>query len=87
MHRYTHQVISVFFLSISGQGKAILIVSRGASHFNFYFRDYFFIHPKPNMTAKSHFLYVSWHTHLPRFHGEQPYAGESKVKVFVSSGT
>ena len=41
MHRYTHQVISIFFRSISGQGKAILIVSRGASYFNFYFENIF----------------------------------------------
>ena len=24
------------------------------------------------MTAKNNFLYVSWHTHLPRFHGKRP---------------
>ena len=37
MHRYTHQVIRIVFVSISVQGKAILTVSRGAIYFNFYF--------------------------------------------------
>ena len=28
---------------------------------------------QPLAVQKNHFLYVGWHTHLPRFHGEQPY--------------
>ena len=31
MYRYLHQVIIIVFVSILGQGKAIITVSRGAS--------------------------------------------------------
>ena len=32
------------------------------------------------MIAKNHFLYVGWHTHLTRFHGEQPYRARVESK-------
>ena len=44
------------FVALAGQDKAILIVSRGASHFNFSFLNRFLIHPNSKMTAKKLFF-------------------------------
>ena len=40
------------FVSTEGQGKAILTVSRGASHFDFNFQKRFVIPPNSKMTKK-----------------------------------
>ena len=69
------------FVSTAGQGKAILTVSRGASHFDFNFQKCFVIPPNSKMTAKILFSYAGWHSHLLQSHGTRPYS----VRVESSS--
>ena len=66
-------------MSFAGQEKAVLTVSRGASHFNFHSFYYFLIHVNTEMTA-------GWRTHLLRFHGERPYHVRVESQVVVSLG-
>ena len=69
------------FVFIAGQRKAILTVSRGASHFDFNFQKCFVIPPNSKMTAKILFSYAGWHSHLLQSHGTRPYS----VRVESSS--
>ena len=74
------------FVALAGQDKAILIVSCGASDFNFNFLNCFLIHPNSKMTAKNYFLQAGWHTRLLRFHDERPYHVRVESQVVVSLG-
>ena len=64
------------FVSLAGQGKAILTVSRGASHFGFNFQKCFVIPLNSKMTKKlqkNYFVFAGWHSHLLQFHSARPY--------------
>ena len=60
------------FVSLAGQGKAILTVSRGASHFDFNFQKCFVIPPNSKMT-KNYFVFAGWHSHLLQSPSARPY--------------
>ena len=51
-------------MSFAGEEKAVLTVSRGASHFNFHFIQYFLIHLNTKMTAKKLFFCTQAGAHI-----------------------
>ena len=71
---------------MAGQGRGILTVSCGASHFNFYFFKVFLIHPNSKMTAKNNF-YRQAGTHICcGFTVNDLIMWESKVKSLFPRG-